>query len=610
MDANAISARGAQNDMKRQLTLGQTLTALILSVVVLQAIVTMALFLTVFNPGMQARAFDVIERGAAATAEAFVNRWRFDMQIAASSVDDQQALREQLAAAMRSRSEMEGVAVFLVREEAATKKRGALRRPDDIIGDAARSDFVAILPKELGRMQASEQAVYTQLIDLFMSVPLAQMGQWKKDGMLGTANIIQGDLVLAGVPVLLEERLLGYLVYAESVKEYQDYQSRFALSMVITFVVSLIVVAILVFFIGTSAARPMTRITQTAARIADGDLTHFGQLESGLTEMFVLSKSIQDLGRAFHEQVTTVQSLTATVSGVSLETVKVMANLSVSASEQAAAVAETAATVEEMEKTGKSVSLAAGRIVEAAEKSSEGSARGRSAVDTASEIMVRIKADSQNIFQKSKGLLSSVEEIGNIINSVNAIAEQSKILAVNASIEAAKAGEYGVGFAVVAQEVKELAGQSKEATEQITHTLTTIRQAIEGMVETAENGEARTLEGVTAVSNAGAIVNDLSEAIMEASAVANEINSSVNQQSLGLSQIASAVEQINISAMENQSISQRIEDSTRQMANAISELQMLVDIWITTPANEAEDARVAPSSLASLGEDAPRNDKA
>ena len=243
-----------------------------------------------------------------------------------------------------------------------------------------------------------------------------------------------------------------------------------------------------------------------------------------------------------------------------------------SASEQAAAVTETAATVEEMEQAGKSAAGNAGLIVDAAEKTTEASIRGREAVETTNAIILKIKEDSQDIADKSRHLLSAVEEVGNIIRSVNAIAEQSKILAVNASIEAAKAGEYGSGFAVVAQEVKDLAQQSKDATLQITGTLTNIRQAIEMMVETSHSGEARTTEGVTTIANAGAIMNDLSEAIRENSEFANVIATNVNQQTVGLTQIATSIEQINCAAYENQHISRRNSEMAAQMIKVIAEL--------------------------------------
>jgi methyl-accepting chemotaxis protein len=195
--------------------------------------------------------------------------------------------------------------------------------------------------------------------------------------------------------------------------------------------------------------------------------------------------------------------------------------------------------------------------------------------------MIQIKDDSQKIAEKSRLLLSQLEEVGNAIGSVNGIAEQSKILAVNASIEAAKAGQYGSGFAVVAQEVKDLAQQSKEATFQITGSLVAIRQAIEAMVGMAQAGEDRTADGAKMIRNAGAIVNDLSEAIRENSDFANVIATTVNQQTTGLTQIATAIDEINKSASENQTVSKTVEQSAREVLDTLIQLEELTDNWRT-----------------------------
>jgi len=305
----------------------------------------------------------------------------------------------------------------------------------------------------------------------------------------------------------------------------------------------------------------------------------------------------------FRLQVGSIKELITEISTVSKDAASAMAHLASSAAEQAAAVSETASTVEEMEQAGKSAAGNANEIVEASSRTTEVSISGRQAVESASRIILLIKDSSQEMSERSKNLLASVEEIGNIISSVNAIAEQSKILAVNASIEAAKAGEYGVGFAVVAQEVKELAQQSKEATLEITGTLTAIRQAIELMVDTAQSGAKRTEEGVKMVGNAGAIVNDLSEAIRENSDFANVIATNVSQQSLGLTQIAAAIDQINSTALENQDITKKVEKSTKQMTGRLDELDTLIGMWKTetdvdpdAPVPTEEKPEEAPAS--------------
>jgi methyl-accepting chemotaxis protein len=391
------------------------------------------------------------------------------------------------------------------------------------------------------------------------------------------------QLVIAAAPIVVagEGTIGGYLVYTESLAGYYAERDRgFTLSLV-AMGLGILLLAAVVFVLGGWTARPIVKLVGASERIAAGDLREIEVDEGSVEETRKLAGSIKRMAGALQTQVSAIKGLTRDLSEVSRGVAEGMALLASSASQQAAAVAETASTVEEMEQAGRTVAGNASQIVEAAEKTTEASIRGRQAVDTSSGLIMQIKEDSQTISAKSKALVSSVEEIGNIIGSVNAIAEQSKILAVNASIEAAKAGEYGVGFAVVAQEVKDLAQQSKEATLQITGTLNSIRRAIENMVATATNGEKRTEEGVHMIAKTGAIVNDLSDAIRENSEFANIINTSVNQQTVGLTQIATAIEQINVSAMENQEISRKIADSTRQMTATMDELSELVGQWKT-----------------------------
>jgi methyl-accepting chemotaxis protein len=397
------------------------------------------------------------------------------------------------------------------------------------------------------------------------------------------------DLVVATTPIYTESDLTtddkqhaGYLVYVESLAEYYKFKNRQAVKAAVFALMALVIIMIAAYFIGSSTAKPLLELVKTAKRIADGDLEDVEVEARGSLEAGLLASSIKAMAGALQNQVIAIKNLTNDISNASKDVAGTMTHLASSASEQAAAVTETAATIEQLEQAGKNVAGNANQIVEAAEKTTEASIRGREAVNTTTEIILKIKDDSQDISDKSRRMVSAVEEVGNVIRSVNAIAEQSKILAVNASIEAAKAGEYGSGFAVVAQEVKDLAQQSKDATKEITGTLTSIRLAIESMVETARQGKDRTEKGVKMITNAGATMNDLSEAIRENSDFANMIASNIKQQTVGLTQIATSIEQINTTALENQNISRKISLSTSQMTESFDLLTEMVGNWQTT----------------------------
>ncbi len=396
---------------------------------------------------------------------------------------------------------------------------------------------------------------------------------------------IADELVVAVSPVLAEDekKTLGYVIYTESMAAYHALRREMNLYATGAFFLGLIIIMGGAYIIGYRSTEPILKLVSAAESISAGDLEkiEIASKDSNSSETDRLATSIQAMAEALQKQVTAIKTLIDDMFEMSKEVAGVVARLASSASQQASAVTETATTVEEMERTGKNAAGNANSIVDAAEKTTEASIRGREAVKTTSDIIVKIRADSEDISGKSTKMLSAVEEIELIINTVKGIADQSKILAVNASIEAAKAGEYGTGFAVVAQEVKDLAEQSKEATRQITNTLTSIRKAIENMVETAKGGKERTEAGVSMIANAGAMMNDLSEAIKENSEFANVIATNIKQHTVGLSQIATAMEQINSTAIENQNVSQRIEQSVQQMTAGIDKLQALVSHWRT-----------------------------
>jgi methyl-accepting chemotaxis protein len=528
--------------MKRETSLKVKLVVSISAVLVLVMVVLGALFLVLIG-NIDSRLLQTIEARALANARAIGVDVSYD-----TAMGDEAAVGEKLEAFIRDHAETHGAAV--------------------------------VVPTETGKAVGKEGTGYRSLAASGQEIDTSSLVEAVRDVLKG-GTATRGELVVAVAPALAEEQAKGLVVYTESLADYLRFKSRLQLIALGAMLLCLLISVGVVYLVGGAAARPINRLVDAAERLAAGDLRDIRIDAGGSAETQRLGIAVKGMAEALEEQVAGIQKLTADISGVTREVAQAMAHLSSSASEQAAAVAETAATVEEMEQAGRSAAGNATQIVDASEKTTEASIRGRQAVDTTSQIILKIKEDSQEISSRSKQLLGNLEEVGNIIGSVNAIAEQSKILAVNASIEAAKAGEYGMGFAVVAQEVKDLAQQSKEATLQITGTLNSIRQAIENMVGTAAGGERRTEEGVRTVANAGAIVNDLSEAIRENAEFANVIATSVNQQTLGLTQIASAIEQINVSARENQDISRKIEDGIRRLSTSMERLADLVGRWKT-----------------------------
>ena len=135
------------------------------------------------------------------------------------------------------------------------------------------------------------------------------------------------------------------------------------------------------------------------------------------------------------------------------------------------------------------------------------------------------------------------QAISEIIASVNDIADQSNLLAVNAAIEAAKAGEQGKGFAVVAQEIKSLSEQSKQATTRVRTIVGNIQRVLAPQLW-LPNRAAKQLNGHRTVGSGEETINTLANSITEAARAASQISASTQQQMVAISQVVSAIENI------------------------------------------------------------------
>ena len=221
------------------------------------------------------------------------------------------------------------------------------------------------------------------------------------------------------------------------------------------------------------------------------------------------------------------------------------------AAETATAVNETTATVEEVKQTAQLASQKAKYVSESAQKVSQVSQAGRKSVEDAVQGMHRIQEQMESIAESIVRLSEQSQTIGEIIATVNDLAEQSNLLAVNAAIEATKAGEQGKGFVVVAQEIKSLAEQSKQATAQVRTILGDIQKATAAAVLATEQGNKAVEAGGKQSAETGESIRLLAESITEAAQAATQIAASSQQQMVGMDQVALAMESIKQASVQN-----------------------------------------------------------
>ncbi len=207
-------------------------------------------------------------------------------------------------------------------------------------------------------------------------------------------------------------------------------------------------------------------------------------------------------------------------------------------------VTETLATSQEMRVTISETSRQAQAVATVAQQSVNVSKTGQDSVADTVVGMETIQRQVSDIAQSILALSEHTQQIGQIISAVEEIADQSRLLALNASIEAARAGEEGLGFAVVAREMRLLAGQSREATTKVSGILNEIQRAANTAVMVTEEGSKGAQLGMELAKQAGVAISDLMAIIEEAARVAIQIAASTHQQTNAMDQLVGAMKSI------------------------------------------------------------------
>jgi methyl-accepting chemotaxis protein len=312
-----------------------------------------------------------------------------------------------------------------------------------------------------------------------------------------------------------------------------------------------------------------------------------GQISAGDLTVEVKPKSDKDsLGKAFAtmrenlRRVTReIQESISVLSSSAQQIVATTTQVASAATETATAVSETTTTVEEVKQTAQLSSQKAKYVSETAQKAAQVSQGGKKSAAESIDAMKQIREQMESIAESIVRLSEQSQAIGEIMLTVNDLAEQSNLLAVNASIEAAKAGEQGKGFAVVAQEVRNLADQSKQATAQVRSILGEIQKATNAAVMVTEQGSKAVELGVQQSARAGESVQQLAESIAEAAQAAAQIAASSQQQMAGMDQVALAMESIKTASTQNVASTKQTESAAKNIDELGRRLKELVAVY-------------------------------
>jgi methyl-accepting chemotaxis protein len=336
------------------------------------------------------------------------------------------------------------------------------------------------------------------------------------------------------------------------------------------------ILSIIGLVITKNISKPLKRITEISQRIAAGNLTDQVSATRRSDEVGLLGNAfalmIQNLRTLMTQIAEGVNVLSTSASQISSSTTQ----LATTSAEAATAVNETTTTVEEVRQTAQLASQKAKSVSESTQKMTQISQTGTKSTEETIEGINLIQQQMESIGDTMVRLSDQSQTIGRIVATVEDLAAQSNLLAVNASIEAAKAGEQGKGFAVVAQEVKSLAEQSQQATNQVRNILTDIRKATSAAVMATEQGSKAVDVGVKRSGQAGQSIQMLSGSVIEAAQAATQIAASSQQQLVGMDQVAIAMESIKEASTQNMASAKQLEAAAHNLKDLGQKLQHTV----------------------------------
>lgn len=286
------------------------------------------------------------------------------------------------------------------------------------------------------------------------------------------------------------------------------------------------------------------KFREHSSKVAAGDLREHLEIDK--------EDVLQDLGKDLNLMTDGLASITKKITTAGNEIVAMVETILTSANEQAegitsqaTAINEISASLEEIDKSSKQTMAKAQTLREVAKNTYEQGKLGTESVAQSIEGINALEEKMKLIAQTILDLSTHTQQIGDITSVVNTLAQQSKMLALNASIEASKAGEAGKGFAAVATEVRNLAEQSEQSTVQVQKILEDIRRTTEKAVTVTEEGSKALESGTKLIDKAGQVIQTLSKMINEASISSQHIEVAIRQETVGIEQIVESMNEIN-----------------------------------------------------------------
>ncbi|NMX90312.1 MULTISPECIES: methyl-accepting chemotaxis protein [unclassified Pseudomonas] len=312
---------------------------------------------------------------------------------------------------------------------------------------------------------------------------------------------------------------------------------------------------------------PLSQTLKVAERVAAGDLTHdlvsqrqdeLGQLQRAMQSM---TMGLRDLIGGISDGVTQIASAAEQLSAVTEQTNAGVNNQKIETDQVATAMNEMAATVQEVARNAEEAS-------EAAVAADQQAREGDRVVGEAIAQIERLAGEVGNSSEAMGHLKRESDKIGSVLDVIKSVAQQTNLLALNAAIEAARAGEAGRGFAVVADEVRSLAQRTQKSTEEIEELIVGLQSGTQQVATIMDNSRSLTDSSVDLTRRAGSALENITRTVSAIQAMNQQIATAAEQQS-------AVAEEINRSVLNVRDVSEQTAAASEETAASSTELARL-----------------------------------